>query len=52
MCRDYAEEPDAPAPLSFLQAANELMIQRGLQFPYSIRDAMLLYAELVTVIGD
>ena len=37
------EEPDPPAPLEFLQEVDELMVQ----FPQSIRDAMLLYTELV-----
>ena len=50
MCRNYAEEPDAPASLSFLQAANELIQQRGLAFPQTIGDAMSFYAELVTLI--
>ena len=52
VCRDYAEEPDPPASLEFLQAVNELMVHRGLLFPDSIRDAMLLYAELVSVLDD
>jgi hypothetical protein len=49
---DYAEEPDPPASLEFLQAVNELMVHRGLLFPDSIRDAMLLYAELVSLLDD
>ncbi|CAI8029706.1 hypothetical protein GBAR_LOCUS16849 [Geodia barretti] len=51
---DYAEEPDPPASLTleFLQAVNELMVHRGLLFPDSIRDAMLLYAELVSLLDD
>ena len=52
VCRDYAEEPDPPASLEFLQAVNELMVHRGLLFPDSIRDAMLLYAELVSLLDD
>ena len=52
VCRNYAEEPDPPAPLSFLQAANELIVQRGLEFPQTVGDAMSMYAELVTLIID
>ena len=38
----YAEEPDAPASLLFLQIVNELMIEHALQFPGTVQDAMCL----------
>lgn len=50
ICKAYAEEPDPPASLLFLQAANELMTTHGLQFPVTIEDAVCLYTELVTLI--
>lgn len=45
-----AEEPDPPAPLRFLEAANALMTTHGLQFPVTIEDAICLYIELVSLI--
>ena len=53
LCRGFAEEPDPPASLEFLQAVNELVIQRALVFPpETTRDAVLLYAELVSLLHD
>ena len=46
VCNGYAEEPDPPAPLEFLLAVDELMVQ----LPSSIKDAILLYTELVTIL--
>ena len=52
VAKTYIEEPDPPAPLAFLQAANELMMRRTLHFPQTVREAMSVYAELVTVMDD
>ena len=46
VCSEYAEEPDPPAPLEFLLAVDELMVQLSC----SITDAIFLYTELVTVL--
>ena len=43
----YSEEPDPPASLAFLEAANAYIIEHNLQFPNSVQDAILLYVELV-----
>ena len=43
----YAEEPDPPVSLMFLEAANELMVAHGLLFPVTVQDAVCVYAELV-----
>ena len=50
--KNYIEEPDPPAPLLFLQAASELMVQHVLHFPQTIRDAVSLFAELVILMDD
>ena len=50
VAKNYTEEPDPPASLSFLLTANQLMMQRALHFPDTIADAMSLYAELITLI--
>jgi len=46
---NYAEIPDPPASLSFLETANELMMEHGLQFPGTVEDAMSSYDELVAL---
>ena len=38
----YSEEPDPPASLTLLEAANEYIIEHNLQFPNSVQDAILL----------
>ena len=45
--KNYAEVPDPPASLPFLERANELMMEHGLQFPGTVEDAMSLYGELI-----
>ena len=45
----YAEVPDPPALLPFLEAANELMMEQGLRFPGTVEDDMSLYGELVAL---
>ena len=47
MAKLYAEEPDPPASLMFLEAANELMVAHGLLF--TVQDAVCVYAELVAL---
>ena len=47
IAKRYAEEPDPPASLDFLQAANEVMTTQALEFPATIEDAVLLYSDLV-----
>ena len=49
MAKMYAEEPDPPASLLYLQAANALMMVHGLEFPVTVQDATCLYAELVAL---
>ena len=44
----YAEEPDPPASLQFLEAANEIMRAKQLEFPVTIEDAISPYNDLVT----
>ena len=51
-CKIFAEEPDPPAPLPFLEAANDLITQYSLQFPITIADAISLYAELVVLMEN
>lgn len=46
---NYAEVPDPPASLPFLETANELMLEQGLQFPGTVEEAMSLYGELVAL---
>ena len=45
----YAEEPDPPASLQFLEAVIEIMAAEQLEFPVTIEDAISLYSDLVTV---
>ena len=49
--RSYSEEPDPPASLAFLEAANAYIIEHNLQFPNSVQDAILLYVELVAFLN-
>ena len=51
MAKNYAEEPDPPASLSFLLAAQQLMQQHSLHFPQNIHEAICLYVELVTLMN-
>ena len=50
VAKQYAEVPDPPGSLEFLQVAYELMTEHQLDFPQTIEDAMCLYAELVALI--
>ena len=43
----YATTPDPPAPLEFLEMAQELMDYHNLNFPRNVEDAIKLYIELV-----
>ena len=36
----YSEEPDHPASLTFLEAANAYIIEHNLVFPNSVQDAI------------
>ena len=47
IARYFVEEPDPPAPLPFLEAANDLITMYSMQFPITIADAISLYVELV-----
>ena len=42
----FVEEPDPPAPLPFLEAANDLVLS------ITIADAISLYAELVVLMEN
>ena len=50
IARYFVEEPDPPAPLPFLEAANDLITQYFLQF-ITIGDTISLYAEFVVLIS-
>ena len=47
---EYAEEPDPPASLEFLQVALLLMNEQGLAMPNTISEALNLYVVLTTLI--
>lgn len=47
---DYAEEPDPPASLEFLQVAKLVMDANLLQMPRSIEEAIDLYILLTCTI--
>ena len=38
--QNYAEEPDPPAPLEFLEAADALMVENNIHFPQTVLDAI------------
>ena len=46
----YAEPPDPPASLEFLQAAKAIMDDNNLNMPNSVEEAMNLYVVLTTTI--
>lgn len=48
--QQYAEVPDPPGSLAFLQMVNELMTEHSLHFPQTTEDAICLYAELVVLV--
>ena len=48
--QQYAEVPDPPGSLPFLQMVNELMTEHRFHFPHTIEEAMCLYAELIVLI--
>ena len=43
VAEQYAEEPDLPASLQFLEMVKELMNQNNLTFPKSVNEAVDLY---------
>ena len=47
---EYAEIPDPPASLDFLQLALMLMNEQGLNMPSTISEALNLYVTLITII--
>ena len=51
IARSFVEEPDPPAPLPFLEAANDLITQYFLQF-ITIADTISLYAEFVVLMEN
>ena len=46
----YAQPPDPPASLEFLQAAKQIMDSNNLDMPISIKEALDLYVILTTTI--
>ena len=50
IARQYCEEPDSPAPLCFLEMAQEIMTEHNLRFPQTVNEAIDLYVTLTAII--
>ena len=46
--QNYAEEPDPPAPLEFLEAADALMAENNIHFPQTVLDAIDVHITVVS----
>ncbi len=49
--RQYTSTTDPPAPLEFLDAAEIVMVEKNLDMPTNISEALLLFIELVSVLN-
>ena len=47
--QNYAEEPDSPAPLEFLEAADALMAENNIHFPQTVLDAIDVHNTVVSL---
>ncbi len=47
---EFAEQPDTPCSLEFLELAQELMQDNNLTFPQNCKEALALYVDLVELI--
>ena len=47
--QNYAEEPDPPAPLEFLEAADALMAENNIPFPQTVLDAIDVHITVVSL---
>ncbi len=48
--REYAELPDPPASLQFLQAAQRIMDDNNISMPSNVDEALDFYVTLTTII--
>ena len=49
-CLEYAEAPDPPASLEFLEMASCIMTAYGLSFPSNLKEALDLYVTLTSMV--
>ncbi len=50
--KQYADIPDPPASLEFLELVQMLMEEHNVQFPRTVGDAMEFYVQMVQFIED
>lgn len=46
----YAEEPDPPGSLEFLEATSVIMEENNIHFPHTVAQALDVYVTLVCII--